>query len=114
MVAFLNSEGGTLLIGVDDDANIVGVEPDGFENHDKIGQHIKNLINQHIGPEFSPNIQCHVHGVDGRTVVMLVCEPAQAPVFLTMGKKEEFFIRSGPSSVRLSMSQMVKYLEQKK
>jgi hypothetical protein len=114
VAAFLNSDGGTLLIGVDDDANILGVEPDGFENHDKIGQHIKNLINQHIGPEFSPNIRCDVQPVRERTVVMLTCESAQAPVFFSMGKKEDFYIRSGPSSVRLSMSQMVKYLEQKK
>jgi hypothetical protein len=114
VAAFMNSDGGTLLIGVDDDGGIVGVEPDGFENQDRVGQHIKNLINQHIGPEFTPHITCDVQDVNGKTVVMLTCERTRTPVFFTMGKNEDFYIRSGPSSVRLSMSRMVKYLDQRK
>ena len=42
------------------------------------------------------------------------CEKVIDPVFLTVGKNEDFYIRSGPSSIRLSMSKMVKYLEQRK
>ena len=114
IVAFLNSVGGALLIGVADDGRIVGVEPDEFENHDKIGQHLKNLINQHIGPEFSSNLKCEVQSVREKTVVMITCEQAHSPAFLTMGKNEDFYVRSGPSSVKLSMSQVIKYLEHRK
>jgi hypothetical protein len=114
MVAFMNSEGGTLLIGVNDDRCIDGIKADAFENHDKCLLHVKNLINQHIGAEFSQHIDCDLKIVDGKTIVVITCEKAANPVFLKVGKNEDFFIRSGPSSVRLSMSQMVKYLEQRK
>jgi hypothetical protein len=52
--------------------------------------------------------------VDGKTIVVITCEKSANPVFLKAGKNEDFFIRSGPSSVRLSMSQMIKDLEQRK
>ena len=47
--AFMNSDGGILLLGVNDRGDIVGLEPDKFENEDKCLLHFKNLINQHIG-----------------------------------------------------------------
>jgi len=45
---------------------------------------------------------------------MLSCERAEEPVFFSVGKNEDFYIRSGPSSLRLSMSKMYRYLEQRK
>jgi len=114
VVAFLNSEGGTLLIGVNDESGLEGIEADGFENHDKCRLHVKNLLNQHIGAEFSGYIDCDLHIISGKTVVVIGCEKVIDPVFLTVGKNEDFYIRSGPSSIRLSMSKMVKYLEQRK
>ena len=113
VVAFMNSEGGMLLIGVNDESTIVGIEPDGFENDDKCRLHVKNLINQHIGAEFSSYIDYDLQSINGKTIVVVACEKAADPVFLKVGKNEDFFIRSGPSSIRLSMSQMIKYLEQR-
>ncbi len=112
VVAFLNSKGGTLLIGVDDGGRIVGIEADGFENQDRCHLHLKNLINQHIGAEYSSFIQISLVDVDGSTVVLMECQPANGPVFLRIGKNEEFYIRSGPSSVKLSPSQMISYVLQ--
>ena len=57
VVAFLNTEGGILLIGVSDQGEILGLEADGFDSEDKCRLHFKNLINQHIGLEFSQYIQ---------------------------------------------------------
>ena len=113
VVAFMNSDGGILLIGVDDDGNIVGTEPDDFENEDKCRLHFKNLINQHIGPEFSRFIHLKGRAIQEKTVLVIECERVRKPVFLSVGKNEDFYVRSGPSSLKLSMSQMVKYLEQR-
>ncbi len=114
MAAFLNSEGGTLLIGVNDDSGLEGIEADGFESDDKCRLHLKNLLNQHIGAEFSRYIDCDLQTINGKTIVVITCEKVSGPVFLAVGKNEDFFIRSGPSSIRLSMSKMVKYLQQRK
>lgn len=42
------------------------------------------------------------------------CERADAPVFLINKKDESFYVRSGPSSLSLSMRPMLKYLESRK
>ena len=44
--------------------------------------------------------------------VLIECRPATEPVFLKIGKNEEFYIRSGPSSIKLSPSRMVSYILQ--
>lgn len=110
VVAFLNSEGGVLLLGIGDDSEVLGLEPDGFENEDRCLLHIKNLINQHIGPEFSAQIELVSVAADGKMVVMIECRKADRPVFLRIGKNEEFYVRSGPSSMKLSPSQTVNYV----
>ncbi len=114
VVAFLNSSGGTLLIGVDDSGKVCGVEIDGFESSDRTLLHIKNLLNQHIGAEFSAFFNATLISSEEKQVAMVECLPAGEAVFLKIGKNEEFYIRSGPSSVKLSPSQMVSYVQQNK
>ena len=110
IVAFLNSYGGTLLLGVNDEGKIIGLEQEGFQSLDKLQLHLKNLINQHIGAEFSRYINVIPLEVDGHTVIIIECKASKEPVFLKIGQKEEFYIRSGPSSVRLSPRQTVSYV----
>ncbi|MCP5159999.1 MAG: putative DNA binding domain-containing protein [Gammaproteobacteria bacterium] len=110
VVGFLNTDGGILLIGVSDDGEIVGIAVDQFENDDKCLLHFKNLINQHIGAEFSKYLHAEIRPVVGRTIVAVVCEKAREPAFLLAGGNEEFHIRSGPSSVKLTPRQMLQYL----
>jgi len=114
VVGFLNTDGGVLLIGVNDAGEVVGIEADGFENDDKCMLHFKNLVNQHIGAEFSKYVQAEVHLVDDRRMVAVVCEKAAEPAFLMVGKNEDLYIRSGPSSVKLTPRQMLQYLQVKR
>ncbi len=111
VVAFLNSDGGVVLLGVDDTGRILGVGQDGFESSDRCLLHIKNLINQHIGAEFSNFINITLVDLDDKQVVMLEVEPSTKPVFLRIGKNEEFYVRTGPSSVKLTPSQTISYLQ---
>ena len=46
----------------------------------------------------------------GKIIMAVVCEKAAEPVFLVVGKNEEFHIRSGPSSMKLTPRQMLQYL----
>ena len=113
VAAFMNSDGGILLIGVDDEGKIVGTEADNFDNEDKCRLHFKNLLNAHIGAEFTRYIHLKIVTVQEKTILIVECERVRRPVFLSVGKNEDFFIRSGPSNTKLSMSQMVKYLAER-
>lgn len=44
IVAFLNTRGGVLLIGVSDSGEIIGADEASFESRDKMLLHFNNLI----------------------------------------------------------------------
>ncbi|WP_198265564.1 RNA-binding domain-containing protein [sulfur-oxidizing endosymbiont of Gigantopelta aegis] len=110
IVGFMNTHGGILLIGVDDDSNILGIEVDNFDNEDKILLHFKNLLSQHIGLEFSNFINLIINQIEGKTILVIECERADRPAFLYNKNSEDFYIRSGPASVQLSVSKVLKYV----
>lgn len=120
LVAFLNGDGGTLLVGVADDGEILGVDIEGFDNCDKMNLHIINLISSQIGDEFLPFIRFREvnfgkkeNGSD-RLVVRFDCKPTSSPVFFKDGKTETYFVRSGPSSVELLGSDLIKYVQNRR
>lgn len=113
VAAFMNSDGGILLIGVADDGEILGLEADNFANEDKCRLHFKNLLNTHIGVEFTRFISLKLLRFQEQTILLVECERVRQPVFLAVGKNEDFFIRSGPSNTKLTMSQMVNYLNER-
>ncbi|MDR0508819.1 MAG: ATP-binding protein, partial [Candidatus Methanoplasma sp.] len=111
LVAFLNSRGGTLLIGVADDGSVIGVDDWSFENRDKLSLHLTNLIGEHIGNEFLPFITFRLSSYKEKWVMRIVCRKSDSPVFMKEGKQESFIVRSGPSSVELHGMDTLNYVE---
>lgn len=110
VTAFLNTEGGVLLMGVADDGTVLGLDADKFDNEDRCRLHFKNLLNQHLGPEYARNVRLDIFSIDEKRIAAVECEPADAPVFLRHKDKEQFLIRSGPSNIELSMSRALNYI----
>jgi len=114
VAAFLNTDGGILLLGVTDDGEVTGLEQDVFENNDKCRLHFKNLVATHIGAEMSKYIRFRLVPVAGKTVGWVHCSRSSEPVFLKNGNKEAFYIRNGPSSDELPVSKALKYIKNRK
>lgn len=108
IVAFLNTEGGTLFIGVKDDGNILGIEKDQFLNDDKYLLHFASLLNDRIGKHYIEHIEWGLREVKGKKILRVTCKPSPSPAFLK-NNGEEFFVRNGPSSVQLSTSEVLEY-----
>jgi predicted HTH transcriptional regulator len=108
--AFLNSEGGTLLIGVADDGTVTGFDEDNFDSDDKALLHFNNLVDRHIGTEFSRYIDSRIIEVGEKRVLSVHCVPAPAPAILDAAKGEEFYVRSGPASRCLTLKQFHDWL----
>jgi hypothetical protein len=109
--AFLNSTGGNLLIGVRDDGAIEGIETDKFANEDKFLLHLWTLIRLCLGRDFSPYISTRLEKADGKTICIVDCRPSNRPVFLRQpGFDEEMYIRLGPSSNALNISEAMAYI----
>lgn len=111
VVAFCNSNGGTILIGINDDGEILGLENDLFPNDDKCLLHVQNLLKDHIGMEFTKYINYRLHSYSNKKFLAVYCTPAQQPLFLISNNKEQFYVRSGPASIELPLSKALKYIK---
>jgi len=111
LVAFLNSRGGTLLIGIADNGSVIGIDEWSFETRDKLSLHFTNIVAEHIGNEYLPFITFRLSDYDGKGVMRIICKKSDIPVFLKMGKNESFYVRSGPSSVELHGKDTLKYVD---
>lgn len=116
IVAFMNSDGGTLLIGVNDDGKVVGLDNDiktltkksndGFENH------LTLLIKTHIGLPFAKYVNVRFEKIDDRDVCIVSVRESHKPAYYHNGdKKEDFFVRVGNSTQPFSMSEAEEYIK---
>lgn len=113
IVAFLNSEGGTLLVGIRDDGTITGLESDKFKNDDKCLLFLSDMIKTRIGVEYSIHINSKIIPIDNKKVLQIDCKPSNNEVFLTTNGVEEFYIRIGPSSEKLQGRQLLEYRDKR-
>ena len=112
IVAFFNSEGGTLLIGVSDAPKIVGIERElkqfHKENDDKFLLHLKNKLKSRIGEEFYPFINYDLITVDGCKIVYVRCKQSDSPCFLD---KNAFYVRTNPASDKIEGQKLIEYVK---
>ena len=106
IAAFLNSEGGDLLIGVADGGSIVGIETDQLDNDDKFMRHLAQVVRNGLGDRAGTCIDPKVQIVQGKTVCVVSCQRSPEPVFLKWKGMEtstegDFFVRSGPGTTKL-------------
>ncbi|MCP4257582.1 MAG: response regulator [Planctomycetes bacterium] len=114
IIAFLNTDGGLLLIGVEDDGNVLGLEPDKFPNADRYLLHVNNLIREHIGMEVIQFIKFGLKQLDGKEILCIQCSPSLEPAFLKNNKDEDFYIRVGPGSRKLTSRETLIYINNRK
>ena len=109
IVAYLNSDGGTLLVGVKDDGSILGIELDQFDNEDKYLLHFSQIVNERIGKQHTDCIDWDLKQIQDKKILRVDCDRSSTPVFLMEGNQDEFYIRTGPSTVQLSTSEVLEY-----
>lgn len=110
LVAYLNTEGGTLIVGVSDKGEILGLDKDAFVNDDKLKLHLNNMIKNSIGAQFMHLIKYNLLDLSGKKILKIECVPSNKRVFLKDNGVEEFYIRNGPSTIKLNGNSMVDYI----
>jgi hypothetical protein len=123
LAAFANTNGGTLLIGVADNGEVLGLDPDylslGDADRDRFELHVRNLCNQQFGAAFVTNkIAIKFHKVADKEVCQIEASPAKQPIIVTTKDKngqavEKFYARSGNSSQEMSLGEMNAYIKER-
>lgn len=115
IAAFLNSAGGTLVIGVEDDGTVYGLETDlksAGNSLDRFEQLLTSLISNQIGAEFSHLFKIRYDAVDGKTVCVVDLEHSLEPAFLQGRRGREFHVRMGNTTRLLDSEETVRYVQQ--
>lgn len=113
IAGFLNRDGGTLVVGVTDDGEPIGLDPDKFPNEDKMNLHFDNLIRDKIGAQFSMYISPRFEEYDGVRVYIVECSRSRAPVYVKDANTDKFYVRTGASTTELAGQQMQDYIAQR-
>jgi hypothetical protein len=115
VAAFLNSAtGGTLLIGVDDDGQVVGLDHDyktlskrpnrdGFENW------LLTILLRHFGQDAIGFLFTTFHEMNGHDVCRVVARPATRPCYITDNQNEHLYVRTGNATKQLTTKEAIEY-----
>ena len=113
IAAYLNSDGGALLVGVDDDGKVLGLQQDRFANEDKLLLHWNSLVKAHLGVEFTQLIRSQIYDLEGQRILLVQCLRSPKPVFFRRDNDEVFYVRTGNGTHQLKPSEVLAYLDQR-
>ena len=119
--AFSNHKGGTLLLGVNDEKRILGLEQEykNFskkdQNRDGFGKYFDGLVRNYIGDSFSSLMERKFLKFPEGDILIVTIAPSQQEVFLLKNEEgkdaEQLYIRNLSSSKELVGSELVKFIK---
>lgn len=115
VAAFMNSEGGHLLLGVADDGTPLGLEHDiatlARKDMDGFETHFSNVLSAMLGPSFRQFVTLRPFEHEGKRCMLVSVAPSPLPAYLADEQREEFFVRIGNGTTALKMSEAYRYIE---
>ena len=110
VVAFANTQGGAIYVGIADDGSIIGVA-----DYDEVALQISNMIRDAIKPDITMFVQCSQEIMAGKPVVKVdVQKGAECPYYLAKKglRPEGVYVRQGSSSVPASESAIKRMIKE--
>jgi hypothetical protein len=117
VAGFLNTSGGTLVIGVADDGAIVGLEHDYAtlrkKDRDGFELYLLDLIANLLGKNALAWMDVKFELIDGRDIARVTVKRSPSIVFINpKGQKvDEVYVRFGNSTRKLTPAEMLQYLK---
>lgn len=112
--AFMNAEGGDLLIGVNDRGRAVGLRDDyrTFQksNRDAFENYLTNQISNKVGDRYLSNIRIFFPKPYGKEICRVNVKPSIEPAFLQHKGRQFFFVRTCNASRPFNISDSAKYI----
>ena len=119
IAAFLNTHGGTLLVGVDDRGHPVGIESDyphvRGENRDGWELWLTGAVKNALGTLAATDVPVRFCVIDGRTIARIDVRPGAEPVFAKRKgeSREVFFARLNNSTEEVGGPALLDYRQKR-
>ena len=110
IVSYLNTNGGTLIVGVNDKGEILGLDKDAFPSDDNLKLHLNNMIKNGIGAHFMHFVHYELFEIEGKKILKIDCIPSDKRVFLKENGQEDFYMRNGPATIKLQGNSLIDYI----
>lgn len=116
IAGFMNADGGTLLIGVTDDGEVRGVEPDykalgKKQNPDGFALWLTGLLDNVLGPAAASKVVVRFEDLGTATVCRVDVEPGSAPAFVRGTKgTADLYVRLNNSTRLLNTAEALEYV----
>ena len=114
VTGFMNTSGGILIIGVNDNGTIVGLEPDfktlSKPNRDGFELAFMQLIVNAIGVEYGNLVHPKFKEVGDKVIYVVQISKSSRPAYCTFKDKPEFYVRMGNSRRPLNMIEAHNYI----
>ena len=118
VVGFLNNKnGGTLIIGIDDKMNVIGIEKDKFrENYDKFRRNFVQKVENLIGKSILDRINMELREYKYKKIFIVKCEArkkgSELVYLLSLKDKitKELYIRTEAKVVKLDGKELVDFV----
>jgi serine/threonine protein kinase len=117
IAGFLNSEGGTLVIGVHDNGTVLGIEADfatfkaGEQDADSWQQALKQLIVNAFGADVLAVVTISLVALRDQTLAVVACPRRLVETWL-LESPEEFYVRAASSTEPLSPPKAARYIRE--
>jgi hypothetical protein len=117
VAGFLNSDGGDLVIGVDDSKAVLGLEADyessqRIANRDGLERHLNAVLRAAVGDATLAFITATFHTIDGKEICQVSIESADHPVYVAAQGAQAFFVRQGNATRSLDPKEALTYVNQ--
>lgn len=117
LAGYMNGSGGTLLIGVSDDGNIIGLENDyktlKKQDRDGFEQALMTAVATKLGADACPFVQIVFHTLEGKELCRVIVSPTRRPVYLKEGELPKLYVRTGALTRELNVQEAVNYTSER-
>ncbi len=114
IAGFMNGRGGTMIIGVGDRGDIIGIEKDYStlkkKNRDGFEQYLMQSISNRMGTDLCSSVHVMFHLLEGKELCRVYAEPSPRPVYLQNGNETRYYLRTGNATRELNVEEAMHHI----
>jgi hypothetical protein len=117
LAGFMNTMGGSLLIGVADNGSVLGLEPDyntlSRKDRDGFTQLLTSTISDKMGVPACRLVRILFHEHEGKDVCRIIVLPSPVPIYVTEDKQAHLFVRTASGTREMDVQEAMTFIKER-